>query len=590
MIFFRRELLQNYAYIVSKKYIFARYLILFFLGSGYGLSFNFSYLFWIGWIGVIPLYLFVKNSTWQRAFESGLVWGYGWAIVSFFWLGKIEHFIPYAMSLILALFPAFWALAVPLIRRSLLVPNNILLLGCNQSRKYLIENKLHFKVIFLVLILSAWWCILEWIRSWVFTGLPWNYLAVTQWQIPPIIQVASFTGIYGVSFVLIFFNLGMAETLLVLCNSLLYRIRFYRPMVFYVSILVAVLNLLIGSLLVKSCAISDKTSCSALKALLIQGDIPQIRFYSADEARGALDVYSKYSDEMLSLNPDVLIWPESAVPQALRGGGDLSYEYREKLASLLKRYQVPMLLGTIDYGEVKPSGEYKAYNSALYINKDGKVVDVYNKIHIVPWGEYTPGENIFPLKYIYPWIKEKFGMGRSLSPGREHTIFNLKENIHAGVLICFEDAFPYVARGHILNGANLLVTLTNDAWFPGSYEPVQHLAQAVFRCVENRRTMIRSGNNNGTCVISSFGIITDSIFSKQIGERRTLLPEKQGRGAVLFDVKISTSTKLSFYSQYGDIFIDILGVLFISVLTFSFWKWKDRKSVLLEPFKETLCS
>jgi len=504
-----------------------------------------------------------------------------------FWLGKIEPFIPYVMSLILALFPAFWALAVPFIRRNLLVPNNILLLGHSQTKKYLIENKLHFKVILLVLILSAWWCILEWLRSWVFTGLPWNYLAVTQWKIFPVIQMASFTGIYGVSFVLIFFNLGIAETLLVLLNNLLYGIRFYRPMIFYVSIFIAALNLLIGTILVKQYKFYDTNSYTDLKALLVQGDIPQIRFYSEDEARNALDVYSGYSDKMLLLKPDILIWPESAVPQPLRGSGQLSEEYRNKLSYLLKKYHVPILLGTMDYGEVKPSGDYNAYNSAFYINNDG-IVGVYNKIHTVPWGEYTPGENIFPLKYIYPWIKQKFGMGRSLSPGKVHTIFNLKDNIQAGVLICFEDAFPYVARGHVLSGANLLVTLTNDAWFPGSYEPLQHIAQAVFRCVENRRTMIRSGNNNGTCVIQPSGLISDAIFSEKINGKTVLLPEKQGRGTVLFNVKISTSTKLSFYSQYGDIFTGILVVLFVSVLIFSFWKCKERKSALLEPFKENI--
>lgn len=573
---------------MSKKYIFARYIALFVFGSIYGLSFNLSYLFWIGWVGIIPLYLFVKNSTYKRAFVSGLVWGYGWAIVSFFWLGKIEPFIPYAMSFVLALFPATWALAVPLIRKSLLVPNNIILLGNSQTRKYLIENKSHFKVILLALVLSAWWCILEWIRSWIFTGLPWNYLAVTQWQIIPFIQIASFTGIYGVSFLLIFLNLGIAEILLALFNSILYGIRFYRPMLLYVSIFAVVLNIFIGTLIVKYYTYSDKNLYVNLKAILVQGNIPQIRFYSVEEAREALNVYSTYSEQMLPLKPDILIWPESAVPQALRGDSYLSEEYRNKLDFMLKKYHVPMLLGTIDYGEVKPSGEYKAYNSALYIDND-RIVDTYNKIHIVPWGEYTPGENIFPLKYIYPWIKQKFGMGRSLSPGKAHTIFNLKENIHAGVLICFEDAFPYVARGHVLNGANLLVTLTNDAWFPGSYEPVQHLAQAVFRCVENRRTMVRSGNNNGTCVIQPNGLISNAIFSEKVNGKTILLPEKQGRGAVFFDIKIKPSVKLSFYSQYGDIFIGLLVLLFVSVLIFSFWKWKERKSALLEPFKKTSC-
>ena len=578
---------QNDVSIVSKKYIFARYLLLFIFGCLYGLSFNFTSLFWIGWLGIIPLYLLVKNSTWQRAFISGLIWGYGWALVSFFWFGKIEPFIPYAMSLILALFSAFWALVVPVLRRTFLVPNNILLLGYTQTRKYLIENKLHYKVILLTLSLSAWWCILEWIRSWIFTGLPWNYLAVTQWQIVPVIQIASITGIYGISFVLIFFNLGIAETLLVLFNSFVYKIKFYRPFVLYISLFIAVLNLFIGIFILKYCTYFDKNSYVELKPLLVQGDIPQIRFYSVEEARKSLDVYSRLSEQLLPLKPDILIWPESAVPQALRGNSFLSEEYRGKLGLMLKKYQIPILVGTIDYGEVKHSREYNAYNSALYINKSGKVTDVYNKIHIVPWGEYTPGEFIFPLKYIYPWIKQKFGMGRSLSPGKTHVIFNIKENIHAGVLICFEDAFPYVARGHILNGANLLITLTNDAWFTGSYEPVQHLAQGVFRCVENRRTMVRSGNNSGTCVIHPDGLISQVMFIKKVKDKFILLPEKQGRGAVIFDVKLNSSPKFSFYTQYGDVFIGILAVFFVYVLIFFFFGNGKRKKLHLEPFKET---
>ncbi len=570
------------AYLISRKTFFSKLLVLFLSGLILSLAFPAYNISLLGWIGIVPLYLLIKDARAGKAFVFGLAWGYGWAIASFFWLGKIEPFIPFAMSWVLALFPALWALFVSLSIRNILIPNSVRLLGYTESRKYLIENRLHLKKIYAVFLFTSFWCFIEWLRSWIFTGLPWNYMAVTQWDQSLLIQIASVTGIYGVSFVVVFANLSIAELIYSIINHFKYRTAFYRPAVFYAAVFIVLLNGLFGYFAIKNH--TEKTYESVnLKALLIQGDIPQIRSYSPQQATEALDVYSKYSEDLLPAKPDVLIWPESAVPQPLYGNGYLSYQYRTVISNLIRTYHVPILLGTIYYDSSRESlmsEDFKAYNSAVYIKKNTKAEAVYSKMHLVPWGEYTPGENLFPLSLIYPWIKQKFGMGRDLSPGNESTIFNLKEGIRASVLICFEDAFSYVVRKHVLSGANLLITITNDAWFPDSNEPSQHLAEAVFKSVENNRTMIRSGNNSGTCVINPLGMITDSIFTENINGTIIPLPDKQGRGGAVFDVNVEKNPELTFYTKYGDKFILLLCFIVFSGILWSFFQWKERKMQL----------
>ena len=216
-------------------------------------------------------------------------------------------------------------------------------------------------------------------------------------------------------------------------------------------------------------------------------------------------------------------------------------------------------------------------------NVQGRIEKKYNKMHLVPWGEYTPFENLWPFTYVYPWIKKTFGMGRSCTAGTENTIFDLKENIRASVLICYEDVFPDVAGAHVLNGANLLVTITNDAWFPSKDELEQHLAQAVFRAVETNRPMIRNGNCAGTCVIQSNGMITDSIFFKENSDGKLVVdPAHKGRGTAVFNLSIDKNPKLTFYTKYGNVFILLCGIISFLIFLWCLWNWKDKKSELLK--------
>ncbi|MCF7790856.1 MAG: apolipoprotein N-acyltransferase [Victivallales bacterium] len=545
--------------------------------------FNFSYL---AWITIIPLYILVFDLNWRRAFVIGFLWGYAWSVASTIWLRNIETFIPFAISFILAFFYAFWAVAVPVVRRYLFVPGYIQLKGYNEECSYLKSNSFAFKEIVFTLCLSCLWCVIEWVRTWIFTGLPWNLLAISQWQQLAIIQIASVTGIYGVSFILVFMNLAIADTGIAVYKKIKHNqgdsaFRFV-PLSLYISIMLILAAFHFG--INRAGDLRKKTPETVLRAAVVQGDIPQCRFFNAEEAMFALKTYTNLSEKILPSKPDILIWPESAVPQSLRGSSYLSYEYRENIEELTDKFHIPILLGTTDY-EFDSSDKLKFYNSAYLINKNGEFVKRYNKMHLVPWGEYTPFENIWPVSPIYPWIKEKFGMGRSCTPGTVNTIFKLKKNVNASVLICYEDIFPKIARKHVLNGANLLLTITNDAWFPTENQLEQHLAQAVFRAVENNRVMIRNGNCAGSCVIQPNGFVSDSIFfKKESGGKFEPDPAVKGRGTAVFNVGIREKPETTFYTKYGNLFILFCGITTLIIFLCCSWNWKAKKTELIRAF------
>ncbi len=572
---------------VSHWISFLRYIVLIIFGLLLIFAFpSFNY-YLIAWVGLIPLYFLAKNLRWHKAWLAGYVWGFAWSVASCFWLREIEPFIPFAISLILACYYAFWAMGVSIVRRYLFIPVNIQLDGFESVKKYYKTHNFYFIECLSALFLASWWCVLEWLRTWLFTGFSWNLLAVTQWKEYPIIQIASYTGIYGISFIIVFFNIALGDAILryysILKNN--YK-KGLRPVSLYLAILLLALSFLFGVRQINKYQKVEK-GLKPFSAAVVEGNIPQCRLYNAQQANHALDVYIRYSNDILLFKPDILIWPESAVPQPLRGGGALSEKYRKELGSLLKKYRVPILLGTTDFGFGKP-GDTSIYNSALYISGNGSIIDKYNKIHIVPWGEYTPFENLFPFNYFYPWIKMTFGMGRSITAGTKNTIFDLTKDVRGAVLICYEDVFPEIARDHVLAGANLLILITNDAWYPTSDEPEQHLAQAVFRAVENGRIMVRVGNSAGTCVVQPTGAIVDSLFHKLNTETGRLMPDptKRGAGTGIFNLMIQKNPPLTFYTKYGNVFILFCSIISVIGFLWFLYQWKEKKRLLLNAVSE----
>jgi apolipoprotein N-acyltransferase len=170
-------------------------------------------------------------------------------------------------------------------------------------------------------------------------------------------------------------------------------------------------------------------------------------------------------------------------------------------------------------------------------------VQIYRKIHLVPFGEYIPLRHSFPLfaAVANRWIPGDFDMGN------DYTVFHLtNDEVRVAPLICFEDTIGELTRRFVLHGANLLVNVTNDGWFLYSAGSHQHLANAIFRCVETRCPMVRAANTGVTCFVNEFGRVTQ-VLRDETGS--TFM-----EGVLTGEVNVPTERNLTFYVRYGELF------------------------------------
>ena len=238
---------------------------------------------------------------------------------------------------------------------------------------------------------------------------------------------------------------------------------------------------------------------------------------------------------------------------------------------MLLKYQVPFLVGTIflERDAVDPE-KIDIYNSALLLKPGRGIADRYSKEHIVPFGEYVPYSETFP------WLARAAGMGRNLTRGKRFNPLELAPDVRAGVSICYEDVYAYVSRNHAKNGANVLLVITNDAWYPTSSEPAQHFANSIFRTVETRLPMIRCGNLDYSAVILPNGRIAAAPAEKD-GRPD---PAWRGRVSATLSVPVPRSPEPTFYTLYGDVFIGFCAVLFLLTLAGAALGWKTEKTLL----------
>ena len=592
----------NEVALISKKQTLTEIITLITAGVICALAFPGTNYAFLAWFSIIPLFSIALTKTPARAWRCGFYWGLGWAMVSFFWIREIELFLPLPLSLYLALYPAFWAYCIPFIYKQIYIPNNIQLKGFEAIQRYKIEG--HKKEILLITTLSAWWCVLEWVRSWLFTGFPWNNLSVTQWQNISIIQICEYTGTYGVSFIIVFTNLAVYHSYLS-WKSGISTGKYKRSLSFMLGMMMLLINFFIGSqAIIKA---NNNDGRFPFTATVIQGDIPQSRSANIEQVHYAMKQYNKLTTEgldkaelnsirilselketrrtstlnessLLKGKPDIVIWPETAVPIPYNLSHPIGQQYRQIVLNLIDTYKTPFLIGTLDY-ESEKKGEIN-YNSVFLIDQQGKISDKYHKKHIVPFGEFVP------FAESLPWLVDMIGMGRGLSRGTSVQPLVLKKNIKAGVSICFEDAFAYITRDQVRAGANMLLTVTNDAWYPKSDEPDQHLANSIFRAIETRRPYIRCGNNSGSCVINETGQIVDSISNMYQPKYDKFIPAPsiKEQGFATFTIAVQKKPQLTFYTRHGDLFVHLCLAIWTIVLSASIFKWRAKKEILLELF------
>ena len=421
----------------------------------------------LAWIALLPLILLCRSCSIRSAFLCGLTWGYFWSLFSFLWLREIALPIPFILSFVLALFVAAWSAYYNFLWRHLSVaPADRLEGGAHCAELVPFRRPLHG--IFFMLANAGMWCVLEWLRGWIMTGLPWDYLGTSQWRNLPLIQICEFTGVFGVSFLVAALNLGLGLALVSFRPGSGWGRAYRRPWPLLAAFALLLACYVSGLHLLRANRL-DESAVRHVNIGVIQPNLSQRRNADHAAAKEALDVCTDLTERLLdrdeklrNLVPvgnapnrklDLIVWPETAVPYAYRGGAELSREYRDRIGALLRRHRVPFLIGSIDFQVPEDSPEnYKVFNAALLITEPGgSVKDFFYKYHRVPFGEYVPFDDTFPE------LNELVGMGRNLTAGRRCNPLEALPGVRIGTSICFESVFPFLSHGHAYNGANLLL-------------------------------------------------------------------------------------------------------------------------------------
>lgn len=389
------------------------------------------------------------------------------------------------------------------------------------------------------LVCAALWVGLEMIVGRLFTGFPWLYLGVSQYRMLPLIQIAAVTGVYGVSFLVVWFSVSLAGALIMLLR---------RPGVRWHSQREVIAPFLVGAAVVAAgwgTIMRPTPPQATVKVALVQPSIPQTWIWDAKESSNRFRQLIQLSQQALTNHPDLLVWPEAAVPDIFKFGDEFNGDIYEPMTNLVQTHKVWLALGG-DEAEVRARGngrlETNWFNSSFLINPEGDVTANYRKRQLVVFGEYVPFGRRFPI------IEAVTGLG-SFTRGNRPGFFRIPElRLKAGVLICFEDAFPHVTRTSVDDETDFLLNLTNNGWFGESSAQWQHAANAVFRAIENGLPLVRCANNGLTCWVDAQGRM-DSVFfpgTKDI----------YGIGYKIVEVPLLDGSKRvpTFYHRQGDRF------------------------------------
>ena len=481
------------------------------------LSFSFSAWCWIfAWVAFVPLFFALNNASAKKSFLLSYLTGVIFWSGSVYWLANVTVFGQILLILYLALYFGLFGLLIarPFAKCSLLF-------------------------------IPSLWVLLEYLRSHLLTGFPWALLGYSQYANLPVIQIADIAGVWLVSFLIMFVNVAIKE-------ALAKRLRRY---LIFACVLI-VLDLGYGFLKLNK----NESLGESLRISVVQGNIPQELKWNPSSREFVIERYFKLTNEVKSESPDLIIWPEASLPVVPED----EPVYYERLRRYVKSTGYPLLLGAV----TNRGDSY--YNSALLLSKEARLLQRYDKLHLVPFGEFIPFRKAFPfLETIAP-------IG-DITRGREYSLFDirhqrLKIRHQFGVLICFEDVFPELARQFVNRGADFLVNITNDAWFGKSTEAAQHLAASVFRAVENRVNLVRCANTG----ISGFIDPQGKVFS---------LVSSPG-GELTFTAGFKTENIFlrahpSFYGYYGDFLIILCLLCLIYIALFVLFKKAMRKILLV---------
>jgi len=469
----------------------------------------------LAWVALVPLFFALRDAKPWEGFKTGFLTGLIAHAGIFYWISYVV--VQYGYLPVYAGIAAVLLLAAYLSLYTACFAMGVVFLRARGNAFFLSAPLL--------------WTALEFARSHLLTGFPWENLAYSQYLYGNIIQIADITGTYGITFTIVLSNA-------VLYNVLTAQFRRIRYPVIEIVTACAILAVIYGYGHFRTAEIHESLKkASTVEVALVQGNIDQNIKWDGRYQSETLDIYRTLSLSAIPAQGGLIVWPETAAPFHFENPGPL----REAVFDLVRISGRPLLFGSPCYEE--GNGIVSFMNSAYLLRSDGVVAGRYDKVHLVPYGEYVP------LRKLFPFIGKLVAGVGDFRPGKGFDPL-VSDGRRLGVLICYEGIFPEAAGDYKRNRADLLVNITNDAWFGRTSAPYQHLSMTVFRAVENRLYLVRAANTGISAVIDPTGV----ILSRTGVFERTVL-----KGEVKFiDEK-------SFYAAYGDLFVYLCGLFLILI-------------------------
>jgi len=345
----------------------------------------------------------------------------------------------------------------------------------------------------------CFWVAAEWVRGRLMGGFPWGHLGYSQHGQLAVIQIAELAGVDAVAFVVCAVNAALAGCLV------LSRGRAAAG-------LAAAAVLVAGTVGFGLARLAEPEPPPEATVALMQPAIEQPLKWNESHTASTLRIYGELTRAAARLGPALIVWPETASPTLLRRDDTL----QEALRELARTAGVALLVGSID---VLDAGGRDVRNTAFLLTDQG-IAGRYDKIHLVPFGEYVPLSSI--IGFVRGWAQ----FISELTPGSRAVVFS-GPPAPFGVVICYEGIFPALVRRFVQGGARLVVNMTNDAWFGRTSGPLQHLAMYPFRAIEHRTALVRAANTGVSAfidprgrIVSSLGLYERGILSRAIPLRR----------------------------------------------------------------------
>lgn len=486
-----------------------------------------AFLFGGGWacVALIPLLMDLPGGGFKAGFYRGWGTGFTFNLLSLYWVAHTQGGGPavvggtFLMAVYLGLFVGAFAGVYNLLRG---------------------QWGLH----------ACWtapvlWTAQEYLLSLGDLGFPWLLLGHSQALFPALIQYATYTGAYGVSFWAVLLN---ALGFLILNGSIRRPLRLATAGLWVLSLLGPWLH---GRALIRAGA----ETAGTIRVALIQPNLTLEQKWGADGLQRSFATLETLSRQAVAQKPALLVWPETAVPCYL----GLRPECRERVERLVEELQIPLLTGASDYDLVRR----EPHNSAFFFRPGHPDPQTYAKMHLVPFGERTPFRDRIPLLRDIDWKVLTGDLGPAeFAPGTERTIFAHPRTAFA-VLICFESVFPDLVRRSVDQGARLLVNITNDSWFGQTAGPYQHAQLTILRAVENRVALAR-------CATSGISVFIDA-FGRTSQATDIFVPTVQTGD-------LSVARGRTFYTRHGDVFARLALLVAVGLAGWTLVRSRTRRA------------